>query len=506
MPLFGQTGENVLVVVNEASSTSIDVGTYYAGKRGIPQENILRIKTTTEEDISPIDFEQQIDAPIVSWLTRNFSQDRILYLVVTKGIPIRITGTSGKNGTISSVDSELTLLYRKMVTREVIPPTGPVDNPYFLGMKPLTEAKQFSHADHDIYLVSRLDGNNIADIKGLIDRGVASSKEGFVLFDGKESIEKNDALRIQQAYDLVHAGITGAAVYISNPYSEETIIRSSILTPAYMAGFNLIESYYLALPSLSWQTVVIGDPLCAAFRTKSLSTQEIDKGIDPETELPASYGDRRLRAMSVGAFQKYKVHPNTIKLLLRSEARLARGDKTGAIQALEEVVARDRRLTAPQVQLAGLYEEELEYDKAIDCYRRLLEIAPRSPTLLNNLAYALAVRKGVFQEAIPLAEKAYNLAKENPKTPEAVISSVSDTLGWIYHLSGQNEKAVPYLEEATKTKSSKGEMYLHLAIVRAKTGNLPAAKIALQRALELDPALEQRQEVKELQAGLKSIP
>ena len=485
MPLFGQTGENVLVVVNEASSTSIDVGTYYAGKRGIPQENILRIKTTTEEDISPIDFEQQIDAPIVSWLTRNFSQDRILYLVVTKGIPIRITGTSGKNGTISSVDSELTLLYRKMVTREVIPPTGPVDNPYFLGMKPLTEAKQFSHADHDIYLVSRLDGNNIADIKGLIDRGVASSKEGFVLFDGKESIEKNDALRIQQAYDLVHAGITGAAVYISNPYSEETIIRSSILTPAYMAGFNLIESYYLALPSLSWQTVVIGDPLCAAFRTKSLSTQEIDKGIDPDTELPASYEYRRLRAMSVGAFQKYKVHPNTIKLLLRSEARLARGDKTGAIQALEEVVARDRRLTAPQVQLAGLYEEE------------------RSPTLLNNLAYALAVRKGVFQEAIPLAEKAYNLAKENPKTPEAVISSVSDTLGWIYHLSGQNEKAVPYLEEATKTKSSKGEMHLHLAIVRAKTGNLPAAKIALQRALELDPALEQRQEVKELHAGLK---
>jgi Tfp pilus assembly protein PilF len=505
-PLLGQTAENVLVVVNELSPVSIDVGTYYAAKRGVPESNILRIKTATEEDISLGDFERQIDSPIASWLARNFAQDRILYIVLTKGMPIRITGTSGKDGTVSSVDSELTLLYRKMVTGQPIPPAGQIENPYFLGEKPITEAKQFSHADHDIYLVSRLDGNSIMDIKGLIDRGFASAKEGFVLFDGKESIEKKDDSRIQQAGELVHAGVTGAAIYVTNPYSEATVIRSNILTPAYMAGFNLIESYYLAMPSLGWQTVIIGDPLCAAFRTKSLSSQEIDKGIDPETELPAGYGDRRLRALSVNAFQKYNVHPNTTKLILRSEARLARKDRTGAIAALEEAVARDRRLAAAQLQLAGLYEEEMEFDKAIGCYRRLLEISPRSPVILNNLAYALAVRKGVLTEAIPLAEQAYDLVKENPKMAEVLGPSVSDTLGWIYHLAGQSQKAVPYLEEATKAKSSRGEMHLHLAIAQAKTANMPAAKAALQRALELDPKLEKREEVKELQARLKSNP
>ena len=33
--------------------------------------------------------------------------------------------------------------------------------------------------------------------------------------------------------------------------------------PAYAHGRNLAESYYLALPFLSWQGVIFGDPLCS---------------------------------------------------------------------------------------------------------------------------------------------------------------------------------------------------------------------------------------------------
>ena len=41
--------------------------------------------------------------------------DRIFYIVLTKGIPLRISGSGGRAGTAASVDSELTLLYRKLV-------------------------------------------------------------------------------------------------------------------------------------------------------------------------------------------------------------------------------------------------------------------------------------------------------------------------------------------------------------------------------------------------------
>ncbi len=578
-PAFAQTADNVLLVINESSALSMDAGMYYAQKRGIPQSNILRLKTADGETISREDFERQIDLPIAAWLTRNSAQDRILYIVLTKGVPIRVSGTSGKDATAASVDSELTLLYRKMLG-QAIRPEGQVQNPYFLNAAPVAQAKQFRHEDQDIYLVSRLDGYNMADIRGLIDRGAAPSREGKILLDARSSSPdkgntwlQNAADRLNQmgfrdrvvlentpkvlagekqvqgyyswgsndrairqrhfgfqfepgalagmfvssdgrtftesskdwvigksgspqslAADLIREGVTGTAGHVSEPYLEATI-RPDILFPAYLSGFNLIESYYLAMPYLSWQTVVVGDPLCAPFRTKSLTAQDIDKGPDPETELPSVYGARRLRALSAAAYKQSGVHPDTVKMILRSEARLAKQDLAGARRALEEAIARDSRLPAPQLMLAALYEAAQEYDKAIERYRRLIEIEPENPQYLNNLAYALAVRKNNVQEALPLAEKAYSLAKGNP--------SVADTLGWIYHLSGQEDKAAKLLEEAARTAGKNANIHLHFAIVSAATGNKLAAEVALQRALEINPRLDEREDVKKLKADLK---
>lgn len=288
--------------------------------------------------------------------------------------------------------------------------------------------------------------------------------------------------------------MTGISGHVAEPFLEATI-RPNILFPAYLSGFNLIESYYLAMPYLSWQTVIIGDPLCAPFRTVSLSPGEIDKGLDPDTEFPASFGTRRFRAMSQTAFKQAGVHPDTIRWVVRSEARLARQDQAGACQALEQAIARDDRLTSPQLLLASLYEVAQEYDKAIERYRRLVEIQPENAVVLNNLAYALAVRKNNVQEALPLAEKAHELAKNN--------ANVSDTLGWIYHLTGQDAKAARLLAEAVKSAASNPEAHLHFAVVSAATGDKKAAEIALQRALELDPKLAQSEEVKQLRAKLQ---
>jgi len=249
------------------------------------------------------------------------------------------------------------------------------------------------------------------------------------------------------------------------------------------------------MPYLSWQAVIIGDPLCAPFRTVSLSPAEIDKGIDPDTELPAVFGTRRLRAMSQTAFKQAGVHPDTTRWVVRAEARLSRQDLAGARQALEQAIARDDRLTAPQLLLASLYDVAQEYDKAIERYRRLVEILPDNALVLNNLAYALAVRKNKAQEALPLAEKAYELAKNS--------ANVADTLGWIYHLAGQDAKAARLLAEAVKSAIPNPEMHLHFAVVSAATGDKMAAEIALQRALELDPKLEESEEVKQLRAKLK---
>jgi uncharacterized protein (TIGR03790 family) len=62
--------------------------------------------------------------------------------------------------------------------------------------------------------------------------------------------------------DLIHQGATGASGNTYEPYLT-ACVRPDYLFPAYYQGRNLAESYYIALPALSWQGVIVGDPLCS---------------------------------------------------------------------------------------------------------------------------------------------------------------------------------------------------------------------------------------------------
>ena len=62
--------------------------------------------------------------------------------------------------------------------------------------------------------------------------------------------------------DYISEGATGASGHVYEPYLAFTP-RPEILLPAYLGGRNLAESYWLAIPALSWQNIVIGDPLCS---------------------------------------------------------------------------------------------------------------------------------------------------------------------------------------------------------------------------------------------------
>ena len=584
--LLAQSPENILLILNESSPVSLDVGQYYAEKRGIPRDNILRLKAPADDAIDRTVYERQIEGPIAGWLYRNFAQDRILYIVLTKGIPLRISGTSGADGTVASVDSELTLLYRKMAG-QAVPPAGRVENPYFKGNAPNSLPGMFTHEAVDIYLVTRLDGYTFDDIRGLIDRGMAPSREGKIILDGKSSSQDKGETWLQAAAellksaghgdrvlldnspkvltgidgvlgyyswgsndpanrlrrlnlrfvpgavaamfvssdartfaeppadwtigtwdnkashfagspqslagDLIREGVTGVAGHVAEPFLEATI-RPDILFPAYLSGFNLAESFYQAMPYVSWQTVVVGDPLCAPFRTRFLNAAEIDPGIDEATELPKYFSNRRLRTISVAAYQNIRIHPDTIKLLLHAEVRLMKQDTPGARKLLEEAISRDSRLALAQIMLAAIYEQDAEYDKAIERYRRVLELFPNSPTALNNLAYALAVRKGQPAEALSLAEKAYGVGKGAP--------SIADTLGWIHHLNGDDSAAIRYLEEAAKAAPQNPEVHLHAAMVYVALGRTDQASQSLAHALKLDPRLASRDDVKSLQSKL----
>ncbi|MEX2264401.1 MAG: TIGR03790 family protein [Bryobacteraceae bacterium] len=61
--------------------------------------------------------------------------------------------------------------------------------------------------------------------------------------------------------DYIHEGATGSSGHVAEPYLGYTP-RPEIVFPQYLSGRNLAESFYLSIPSLRWQNIFIGDPLC----------------------------------------------------------------------------------------------------------------------------------------------------------------------------------------------------------------------------------------------------
>jgi tetratricopeptide (TPR) repeat protein len=288
---------------------------------------------------------------------------------------------------------------------------------------------------------------------------------------------------------LIRDGITGVAAQVSEPYLDATI-RPQILFPAYLAGFNLAESFYLAMPSLSWQTLIVGDPLCTPFPRKPLSSEDLHQGIDPETELPALFAERRLALLSRGGLQV-----EALKLVLKAEARLGREDRANSDAFLARAVELEPRLAPANLQLAAGHEERGEYDRAIDRYRRVLAVEPQNIIALNNLAYALAERQHLPKEGLPLAEKAYRLAP---------TGAIADTLGWIHHLLGDDRAAAPFLEGAVISAPDNVDVLIHAAIVHAALNDLAKARRELDAAEKLNPKIGERADVKALRERLKA--
>lgn len=61
--------------------------------------------------------------------------------------------------------------------------------------------------------------------------------------------------------DYVWEGVSGISGATDEPYLS-LLPRPQLLIPAYLGGRNLAESFYVSLPALSWQIMILGDPLC----------------------------------------------------------------------------------------------------------------------------------------------------------------------------------------------------------------------------------------------------
>ena len=163
----------VVVVKNLDNADSVAIADYYTSKRKLPAENVCAVRMTDVEECSYEEYEEQLQRPLKQFLAK--LNRPIDYIVLTKGIPIRIH--EGIEGGLS-VDSLVATMERTDLLGS--PDLGNRVNPYF-GV-----AERFSHARWGMYLVTRLIGYTRADCLRLVDNSLAAKRRDgpFLLHTG----------------------------------------------------------------------------------------------------------------------------------------------------------------------------------------------------------------------------------------------------------------------------------------------------------------------------------
>src|ERR1039458_6531722 len=94
--LRAQTGENVLLVVNRNVPLSRQIADYYRPRRSVPARNVCTIDTTGEEEIQWEVYEAQIERPVGDCLKKAGLVDKVLYIVTTMGVPLKVDGPGAR--------------------------------------------------------------------------------------------------------------------------------------------------------------------------------------------------------------------------------------------------------------------------------------------------------------------------------------------------------------------------------------------------------------------------
>ncbi|MFI5335618.1 MAG: TIGR03790 family protein [Opitutales bacterium] len=470
----------VIILANADDADSVRIARYYAQRRAVPPANIIALSMPTAETISWRDFVLAIWQPLQDELIRRqwidgipmslfdnvgrrkvaFSGHRISYLVVCRGVPLRLANDPALQGgppvtpdrpefrtNQSAVDSELSLLAYGSYTIN-----GFVQNPLYNIPKPPDLIAG------TVVKVSRLDGPTPEDVIGLIDGTLEAEANGLIgraYVDVKgpytqgegwlENIVKQLAalhfpaevnrqpgtfptgvrcdapalyfgwyapnlngpfalpgfrfapgaitLHIQSfSAQTLHSDTSGwcgplvargAAVTcgaVNEPYLQ-FMHYPQMLLEALARGETVGDAAYYALPVLSWQNVLVGDPLYRPFK-RPLAEQWAHRAELPARLAPYVTLREMHRLVDAGhadeavalARGEQKDRPSLAVGVGLAELLQARGDKPGMAQAvgfapyLKSVPTNDWALLWSAAQLleaAGHPREALTVDETL---------------------------------------------------------------------------------------------------------------------------------------------
>ena len=210
--------------------------------------------------------------------------------------------------------------------------------------------------------------------------------------------------------------------------------------------------------------------LIGALLSKGLGEEALERALKLQADNPGApdahvlVGDARgMRGDFRGAAEDYRKAANlafTEPVAMRMIEALQRsGQQAAASRVLSLFLEQNPRSVPAQLLAAGQMMERGKWADAVRIYEGLRKrLGDRDAVMLNNLAWAYS-EQGDYGRALPVAEKAWALDKDNP--------AAGDTFGWLLFKSGRDKaRGLVLLEKASRGAPSDAEIRRHLEEAR----------------------------------------
>jgi uncharacterized protein (TIGR03790 family) len=175
----GGSGLNVIVVVNQNSTNSVQLGNDYCEQRGVPPQNVLRMTGWTNGAVqwSLGDFQAFLRNPLLAMLASRGLTNQVEYALLSMDIPYTVAEDDSYNSTTSALFYGFKTNTAAPLPPWCLPPTCSLpdasSNSYAFSEMPLAEA-QPNTADTNSFLAMMLTTSNLAGADLILARGVAS--------------------------------------------------------------------------------------------------------------------------------------------------------------------------------------------------------------------------------------------------------------------------------------------------------------------------------------------
>jgi tetratricopeptide (TPR) repeat protein len=167
--------------------------------------------------------------------------------------------------------------------------------------------------------------------------------------------------------------------------------------------------------------------------------------------------------------------------LFNGLANLQLKNYSDAISSLEygaTLVQNNKDLSIQFFSMLGdTYHYIDDFRRSDESYERALKLDPNNPTVLNNYAYHLSLRKARLDEAEIMAAEANRL--------QPGISAYQDTLGWVLYQKGRYQEAADWIGKAVQSaEEASGTVLEHYGDVLYKLNQPEMALEYWQKAQE----------------------